>query len=98
MPNQQNITIKRRAAPLAVTVGNAVKLRAETSVNAGELAEQCFNIEFEVLGLPEARRSTSENKLHRGALENGGRCCPKRLSNRGETHGAGGGRQGYRQG
>ena len=43
MPNQQNITIKLIAAPLAVTAGNAVKLRAETSVNAGELAEQCFN-------------------------------------------------------
>ena len=36
MPNQQNITIKLTAAPLAVTAGNAVKLRAETSVNAGE--------------------------------------------------------------
>ena len=41
MPNQQNITIKLTAAPLTVTAGNAVKLRAETSVNPGELAEQC---------------------------------------------------------
>ncbi len=97
MPNQQNITIKLTAAPLAVTAGNAVKLRAETSVNAGELAEQCFNTECAVQCSKRAARPV-ENKLHRGALENGGRCCPKRLSNRGETHGAGGGRQGYRQG
>jgi len=61
MPNQQNITIKLTAAPLAVTAGNAVKLRGETSVNAGELAEQCFNIDFEVLGLP--KRAAQPEKI-----------------------------------
>ena len=61
MPNQQNITIKLTAAPLAVTAGNVVKLRAETSVDAAELAEQCFNIDFEVLGLP--KRAAQPGKI-----------------------------------
>ena len=51
MPNQ-NITLKLIAEPLAVTAGRAVKLRVATSVDAAELAEQNFNIDFEVLGLP----------------------------------------------
>ena len=51
MPNQ-NITLKIIAEPLAVTAGRAVKLRVATSVDAAELAEQDFNIDFEVLGLP----------------------------------------------
>jgi len=51
MPNQ-NITLKIIAEPLAVTAGRAVKLRVATSVDAAELAEQDFNIDFEVIGLP----------------------------------------------
>lgn len=48
----ENITIKLIAEPSAVTAGNAVKLKAEPSVPAAELAEQCFTIDFEVLKLP----------------------------------------------
>ena len=48
----ENITIKLIAEPSAVTAGHVVKLRAETSLPAVELVEQCFAIDFEVLKLP----------------------------------------------
>ena len=51
MPNQE-ITIKLKADPLAVTAGRAVKLKVETSVDPIELAERYFNIDFGVSGLP----------------------------------------------
>ena len=52
----KNIKIKLIAEPFAVTAGNVVKLRAETSVNAGELAEQCFNDKLRSPSASQARR------------------------------------------